>query len=180
MNKGNHTAVRRAFSLLELIIVILIVSLSAMLVFTAAEKSEKEPEALTLLNLKSTLLSLQQEGPQMEFFCLDKCRQCYIEQDGNVVPYENKIGWNEPKAYTLSEDDSVEEIDFGRYDDHPVCLRFTLFGNGSSSQLIIQDRYQVFYLPSFFGKPREAVSLEEAKEFWLEHTRTLSNHGDIF
>ena len=180
MEKRAQTGFYPAFSLLELLIVILIISLSYVLVFSTYKKSAKKPKALTPVTLKSTLLDQGFSHTDGEFFCLDKCQSCYLYSDGETNGYKGEIALGDIKAYMLDRNDNFSQIDFGRYEDHPVCLRFALYHNGSSSQVVIESKGRFYFLPAFFGEVKEVESLEQAKELWLQHTSLLANHGEYY
>jgi len=165
---------RSAFSLLELLIVILIVSLSYVLVFTAYRKKEQAPKALTPMTLKSTLAEQGLLHSESELFCLDKCQSCYMYRDGESSEYEGKVALGNITAYRADANGNLEEIDFGRYQDHPVCLRYKLHSNGSTSQLLIESGGRFYFLPAFFGETLEVDSLDEAKTLWLRSTKLLT------
>ena len=171
---------RLAFSLLELLIVILIVSLSYMLVFTSMQKSTSQPKALTPLTLKKTLLEESNSTGEREFFCLDKCTACFIYANGETIEYSNKLALENLEVYKIDSDDNSYKVDFGRFKDHKVCLRFTLYPNKSSTQMIVKHNNKFYYLPSFFDKPSQVDSLESAKALWIAPTKILKNSGEFY
>jgi prepilin-type N-terminal cleavage/methylation domain-containing protein len=171
---------RSAFSLLELMIVIIIISLVYALTFSAMRKSQKEPKALQVSNMKSILLEQNLSHTESEFFCLDKCSRCYLYQDGETTEYGGKVTLGDLTVYTIDRSDKLEKVDFGRYHDHRVCLRFKLHYNGSSSQMVIQNKSGIYYLPALFGETVKADSLEEAEKLWLEYADLLKDRGAYY
>ena len=170
---------RKAFSLLELIIVVMIISISYMLVFSSMQKGEKEPKALTPLNLKYTLLDSNLTG-EREFICINNAKECFIYQNGVVIPYENKIAIQDISVYKINSEDNTYKLDYGRYDDNKISFRFTIYANGSSTQMIIKQNKNFFYLPTYFGEVKKVSSLDEAKKLWTENTELVSNSGDFY
>ena len=179
--RGYHRKVcRQAFSLLELLIVILIISLSYMLVFGSLQRTQKKSKALGAENLKSTLAKQGLLHTDSEFFCLDKCQKCYLYQDGETTAYEGDLALGDLTVYRMDEDERLEKVDFGRYQDHPVCLRFTFHHNGSSSQMVIHDKTGIYYFPTLFGEAKKTASLEEAEALWLKYTDLLGDSGGFY
>lgn len=170
----------QAFSLLELLIVIAIISLSYMLVFSAMQRTQSKPKAMGIENLKSTLSEQGLLHTDGELFCLDKCQKCYLYQNGETTEYEGDLALDDLTVYRMDKDEKLEKVDFGRYQDHPVCLRFAFHHNGSSSQMVIRDRTGIYYLPSFFGKATKTASLEEAERLWLKYTDLLADSGEFY
>ena len=171
---------RNAFSLLELIIVVMLISVSYMLIFSSMQKSSSEAKALSPLTLKSILLDQNLSSTEAEFFCLNKCKVCFLHQYGETVQYEGKLDLEKLVVYKIDADDNSYKVDFGRLEDHPVCLRFSLHTNGSSSQMIIEKDRRFYYLPTYFGSPIETDSLSEAQKLWIEPTKILLNSGEYY
>ncbi len=84
------------------------------------------------------------------------------------------------KAYSLNGYLEPVRLEFGRYQDQPVCLRFRYFPNGSNDQMILQKGEMFYFVPSFFGKVENFNSLEEARDYWLRNRDRLRDIGDIF
>lgn len=171
---------RRAFSLLELMIVILIISFTYMLLFASMQRAENKPKALTAENLKSTLIKQGVHHKEAELFCLNQCQSCYLYQNGETTPYKGELALGDLEVYEMDKDDKLAKIDFGRYEDHDVCLRFVLHHNSSSSQMVIKTKNGIYYLPTLFGEVAKMASLEEAEERWLAYTEALKDNGEFY
>jgi prepilin-type N-terminal cleavage/methylation domain-containing protein len=182
MSKEGHSwkKYRQAFSLLELLIVIAIISFSYMLVFSSMKQTQNKPKALGIENLKSTLSEQGLLHTDSELFCLDKCKKCYLYQNGETTAYEGDLALNDLTVYRMNKSEKLEKVDFDRYQDHPVCLRFALHHNGSSSQMVIRDKNGIYYLPALFGKTTKTASLEEAETLWLNNTDLLTDSGEFY
>ena len=171
---------RKAFSLLELMIVIVMISIVYTLVFAAMQKREKEPNAMKAENIKSILQSQGFSHTDGEFFCLDKCSQCYLYQNDETVKYEGKLALGGLVVYNMGINNKLEKMDFGRFQDHPVCLRFKLYHNGSSSQMVVKNRTGIYYIPALFGNVEKVKSLEEAESLWLKYSEQLKESGSYY
>ena len=182
MSRTSTRLLRKGFSLIELLIVILIISLVYFLGFSGIEKPSKKAKALTPLNLKSSLekSELMQGGGTL--LCINQCKSCYVRKDisSPFEAYENPINLKGSEAYTLDAQDNLLQLEYGRYQDKKVCLVFTLYPNGSSTQLILKQKDAVYFLPSFFGEAEKADSLEAAKTLWLAGSRSIANQGDFY
>ena len=173
---------RQGFSLIELLIVILIVSIVYFLGFEGVEIGKPKPKALTPLTLKSTLTSSALFEGQGTLLCINKCRSCYVRKDisSPFEEYTGPIGLSELQAYTLDRFDTLTQIEYGRYQDQKICLVMDFYTNGSSTQMILEDDKGAYFLPAFFGEPQRFSSVEEAKEHWLKNTRTMSDSGAFY
>lgn len=174
--------VNKGFSLLELLIVILIVSMVYFLGFRGLEVGEKKPKALTPLNLKSNIISSDLFRGEGTLLCIDQCRSCYFRSDisSPFEAYTSPIDLTNIQAYTLDPHDALTRIEYGRYQDQKICLIMDFFRNGSSTQLILKNDEGSYFLPAFFGEPRRFSSPEEAKEYWLRNTALASDRGAFY
>jgi prepilin-type N-terminal cleavage/methylation domain-containing protein len=174
--------VHKGFSLMELLVVIIIISLVYFLGFSGIEKSVSKPKALTPLNLKSSILKSELFQGKATLLCINKCRSCYIRKDINspFEEYEHSIDLKNIEAYTLDARDSLQRIDYGRYQDKKICLILNFYPNGSSTQIILKDKDAVYFLPAFFDEPQKSDSLQNAKEVWIKNSQLVSNRGDFY
>lgn len=174
--------VRKGFSLLELLIVILLISIVYFLGFEGIEVGKKQPKALTPLNLKSNIVSSELYSGKSTLLCVDECRSCYLRRDiaSGFEAYENPIDLTNIQAYTIDQYESLSRIEYGRYQDKKICLVMDFFENGSSTQLILKDEKGAYFLPAFFGEPQKFSSLQEAKEHWLRNSTVVSDSGAFY
>jgi len=170
---------RRAFSLLELLIVIMIISISYMLVFSSMQKASTEPKSLTPLNLRLSLLDSNITG-EREFLCINNSQQCFIYQYNEMIPYKYKVSLQDIKVYKVNSEENAYQVDYGRFKDKKISLRFDIYANGSSTQMIIEQNKKFFYIPTFFGKTQVVSSLDEAKDLWIKPTEIIKNDGDFY
>lgn len=172
----------KGFSLLELLIVILIISMVYFLGFEGVEIGKQKPKALTPLNLKSNIRSSELFSREGTLLCIDQCRACYFRA-GISSPFEeytSPIDLTNIQAYTLDSYDALTRIEYGRYQDQEICLVMDFFKNGSSTQIILKNEEGSYFLPAFFGDPQRFSTLEEAKEYWLRNTNLASDIGAFY
>ncbi len=174
MNKG--------FSLIELLIVILIVSIVYFLGFEGIELGKKKPKPLSPLNLKTNIVSSEFFNGRATLLCIDECRSCYLRQgiSSAFEEYTSAIDLTKIKAYTLDKNEALTRIEYGRYQDKQICLLMDFYNNGSSTQIILQNEEETYFLPAFFGEPKAFSSPQKAKEYWLENSRSLSDSGVFY
>lgn len=173
---------KRGFTLIELLIVILIVSMVYFLGFDGVELGKKKPRALTPLNLKPTILSTQASGKDMSLLCIDDCKTCFLRQglSSKYIKYSNGIDLSNIKAYTVDGSDSLVRIEYERYNDKKICLKIDFYRNGSSTQIILQDKNAAYFLPAYFGEAKAFESPEDAKEYWLKNANLVSDRGEFY
>ncbi len=182
MYRREKIPIRKAFTLIELLIVILIVSLVYYFGFSGFEISTSKPKALTPLNLKSTIPHTEAFSGHATLLCVDKCKSCYLRKDigAKFQPYKNAIDLTGTVVYTLDKEDDLQPVEYGRYQDKPICLVMDFYDNGSTTQLILKQKEKVYFLPAYFGEPKAFETLEDAKAYWLRYTRLVSDSGDYY
>jgi len=172
----------KGFSLIELLIVILIISMVYFLGFEGIEIGKTKPKALTPLNLKSTIVSSELFSDQATLLCINKCRTCYLRPDisSGFEEYTSPINLSNIKAYTLDKEDALIPIEYERYQDKKICLIMDFYRNGSSTQMILEEDEKSYFLPAFFGEAKAFSSPQEAKEYWLRNSTAVANSGDFY
>jgi prepilin-type N-terminal cleavage/methylation domain-containing protein len=182
MYPSRNRELRSGFSLLELLLVIFIISLVYFLGFSGVEKRAEREQRLTPLTLKQAIMTNSLFHGKGTFLCINHCRSCYFREDLSSAfePFEGKIALSDMTVYTVNANDNLQKQEYGRYQDNRICLRFDIFTNGSSSQLILQTKKGIYFLPAYFGKPQKVASLDEARELWLKHAQDLSGQGDFY
>ena len=173
---------RSAFSLIELIVVVLIVSLIGFLVVSSAIKQQQKVEILDPTTLPSTLRKSFQGQGDVELFCIKKCKECYVLQGQQIVAYDGGINFaKDLEIYKLDNNNQFVHIDeLGRVKDKKVCLRYHLYPNGSTTQMVISNNMGIYYLPSFFGKAVKVDDMEEAKALWTKDNYNLRDSGSYY
>ena len=174
--------IHKGFSLIELLIVIIIISIVYFLGFSGIERSSSKAKALTPLNLKSSILKSELFQSEATLLCINKCRSCYMRKDINspFAAYEHGIDLKNIEAYALDAQDSLQRIEYGRYQDKKICLILNFYNNGSSTQIILKNQDAVYFLPAFFEEPQKLDTLEEAEDLWLKNVQLVANSGDFY
>ena len=172
----------KGFSLIELLIVIIIVSLVYFLAFSSIEKTEEKAKALSPLNLKSSIVNSALFQGEGTLLCINACRSCYLRKNINAPfeAYENKIDLEDTEVYMLDGNDALFRMEYGRYDDAKICLTMQFYRNGSSTKMILKQKDDIYLLPAYFGEAQKVDSLNDAKELWLKETRLANNRGDYY
>jgi prepilin-type N-terminal cleavage/methylation domain-containing protein len=164
------------FSLIELIIVILIASLLASVIFTNISFKTKKKQKVGIHQLKNT--EITRNIGDAELICTDKCRHCAIINGGKQTEVESRL--KPLKAYILDDSGNAQELDFGRVKNKKVCLRFHYYANGSTSQMILESDEKFYFLPSFFGEIEVFDGVDDAVERWTKYRKQLDSMGTFF
>jgi len=172
---------RSGFSLLELIVVVLIVSLIGFLVFSSAIKQQKRAEVMDPSTLKKTFSKSFKGKGDVELFCINKCQKCYVIGK-EITPYDGGVDFGKDvEVYLLDKDNHWAQVEeMGRIKDKKICLRYHLYPNGSTTQMVISNDKGIYYLPSYFGKAKKVADMEEAKELWTKSDYDLRDSSSYY
>ena len=175
-------SMKKGFSLIELLVVILLVTIVYFLGFEGFEITKPKPKALTPMNLKTEILASEHFEGQATLLCVDKCRTCYIRPklSSSFQTYDNPIDLKNIKAYSVDASDSLVPIEYGRYEDKKICLIMDFYSNGSSTQIILENEEGAYFLPAFFETAQYFKTPQEAKEYWVNKSHILSDDGAFY
>jgi hypothetical protein len=150
--------------------------------FSGVEVNKKKPKALTPLNLKKNIVNSEWFSGHATLLCINKCKTCYLRKDisSTFQKYSNGIDLSNIKAYTLNARDSLVPIKYERFNDKKICLKMDFYDNGSSTQIILKNDKETYFLPAYFGDPKIFDSPEDAQDYWLENSRLVSDSGDYY
>lgn len=166
----NAYKLRGAFSLMELMIVVLIIGIVYTLAISNFQKIGDVKTPLNLLTLKEYLHQFKREK-SVEFLCLDRCSSCDVFVDGEkleelegnfdnflddsveIYRYEYGAGAisQEPKIYFNAE--GVED---------EVCFSYSLNLKGVGNQVLVEFKDKAYDFTPYFTKTVRYSSLQEA------------------
>ena len=176
------TATRSAFTLLELIVVVMIISIVSFLVFSEAIKKQSKTKDLSPATLPSTFKETFKGQGDVELICIKNSTKCYVMIDGEIKPYEEGIKFGKNVGiHTLDKNNNfVEQDELGRLKDEKITFRFHLYPNGSTSQMVVSNDKGIYFLPSFFGKAQKVEDMDEAKELWIKSNYDLKDSSSFY
>ncbi|MBD3792589.1 MAG: prepilin-type N-terminal cleavage/methylation domain-containing protein [Campylobacterales bacterium] len=172
----------KAFTLIELMIVILIISLMGFFVFSEVKKQEEKKEVIDPTGLVSSLRKTFANNSEFEFLCIHKSTECYVAQGAELISYAGtiKLG-RDLEFYSMDDNDHLVQIEeFGRIKDEKVTLRMQFYANGSNTQAILANDEGVYFIPAYFGESKKVESLDEAQELWIKEDFDLGDSGRYY
>lgn len=165
----NRNLSRYAFSLIELLIVILIIGVVYTMAITSFAKAGEQSLHISLVNLREYLQSLQHEK-SVKFLCLDDCSSCDIIVDGEIDETLkgsfDKFIDSSIKVYRYDSYQGVAEITnevyFNSEDvEEDVCFSYTVDVRGIGEQVFVEFNKKVYDYSSYFGETPIFDSVEE-------------------
>lgn len=160
---------RAAFSLIELLIVIMIIGVVYTLIITNFKQIANKEANLDLKNLKEYLSSLEFKK-RAKIICLDDCSRCNILLDENLsntidgfldetvrqYRFDNLYGYVELEREVSFNVENLEE---------DVCFSYELDTKGVGSQVLVEYKGKFYDFTSYFTKLKVYDSIEDAREF---------------
>jgi prepilin-type N-terminal cleavage/methylation domain-containing protein len=163
---------RKAFSLLELLIVVVIIGVVYTLVIPNFESLKEKKQALTLGSLKAFLGTIPHER-RVDFYCIDECRECFIRSDGKrVKEYDNLFDSfldSSVKMYTYNQREGFLEIEKQLYfkDEHTyeeLCFAYTLDKTRGGGIVFVSFGEKIYDFTSAFVQEQTYPSLDAAQQ----------------
>ncbi len=160
------TVSKSSFTLFELLIVILIISLIYG-IFVQKLSHKRIISQEDRLKYLDKILSQYDFNESAEIVCINDCKSCFIQVDGNRVEDIDLFSEN-VKVYDYDIHGLLSQIKFTPIfkDDTPleVCFRYSLYPNGSHSSYILEYK-DSFYLYFAYMRPTEVyTSISEAQK----------------
>ncbi len=158
---------KKAFSLIELLIVILIVGVVYTLSVGSFKKANDETKKLSLENLKEYLQEMPHDD-SVEYLCLDDCTSCniiidgekvneepikgFLDKDVKIYKYDFYSGINEQSKKVYFNSEGVEE---------DLCFSYSVDKKGIGNQVIVDFKDKIYDFSVYLSAPTVYNSLEE-------------------
>ncbi len=161
----------KAFTLFELLIVIILIGLIYGLFVSSLHNKEVQSDAITLLSMKKTLLKQSYEK-KSEIVCLEPCQECFIYNDGEKSEAKAfSLFKTPPKVYKKDYYGRLEKQQFlplfnKENVQQDVCFRFSVFNNKSSSNYILEADEKFYVFPAYMRDVNMTKTLEEATKLF--------------
>lgn len=165
---------KQAFTLLELVIVVLIMGLLYGMVSLSLNKATTTLPTLSVLNI-ADFLQAQTDTKERTFYLYgNQCNKVQFKPDLDEDVEIDEIRFTQNStAFWFDSYGVMQALRFAPIKDEyftsPVCLRFKNFANRSHTPMVIQSG-ETFYYHSFFDGLKSFSSLDEAAT-WIKHTR---------
>ena len=148
-----------AFSLIELLIVILITGIMYSMSVSSFKSIKHKEEKLTIMGLKSYL----QAVPHLKtasIVCSDECMKCSVFSDGKKYKKIKSFLDESVKSYRY--DFSYGMVEIPKKND--ICFSYTLNKEGIGEQIFVEFKGKVYDFSSYLGKMPVYDSIAEATE----------------
>jgi hypothetical protein len=163
--------VRGAFTLFELLLVLLLIVISYGLFAQnfSLKSMEEEPVKMEKLNLY--LAKMGGDKNLVSLRCIDNCNKCRLlingeDTNATVNIFEQNSGVN---AYYYDgkrlEKRIFDDYYITEYKSEKVCFRMDIYPNGSSDELILEYKRKVYLFENYMEEGRIFDSIASAQDF---------------
>ena len=158
---------KKAFTLIELMIVIVIMGVVYTLVIGNFKKLNEKGKNLSLKNLREYLNSYPHKK-SVELVCLQGCKNCFVVIDGKKQDNKIKNFLDESvKIYRYDFDLGAVQKEpvsyFNRNDiEENVCFSYEVDAKGVGDQVLVAYKKSVYDFTPYFDAPKVYNSVEEA------------------
>ncbi|MCJ7764735.1 MAG: prepilin-type N-terminal cleavage/methylation domain-containing protein [Thiovulaceae bacterium] len=168
---------KKAFTLLELLIVVVIIGVIYGLVINSMHKISNKEADLDFKSLPSFMRTLQHQN-HVAFVCTDRCKACAVYVDGKKVKKAEPFMAKERvlRFWRFDANLGAQELRFAPiYDaddrEFDVCFRYDIFEDGSSSEMIIETQKESYDYRGLFHPVAAYASLASLQESRQEEIR---------
>ena len=170
---------KRAFTLLELLLVVVIIGVIYGLVINSMQKVNDKESALGFESLPSFMKSFHQRN-RVALICTDNCKACGLYVDGEKVKEVDPFMEEERvlRFWSFNANTGTQELRFTPIFDEDdrefdVCFKYEIFEDGSSSEMIIETEKQSYDYRGLLTPPARYSSLQALEESRQEEIQEL-------
>jgi len=161
---------RRAFTLIELLLVVVIIGIVYGLVINSMQKINDKEAGLGFESLPSFLESLHHQN-RVAFICVDNCKACGVYVDGKKLQETEPFMAEERvlRFWQFDANTGVTELRFTPVFDKDdreldVCFDYEIFEDGSRTEMIVETERQSYDYRGPFHPVARFASLQALEE----------------
>lgn len=162
----------KAFTLFELIVVVILVSIVYYITFSNLDKKQNKLDTITLTNIKEKLLEYDFDS-KIAIKCLNNDNiDCLLIID-NAIQKEKieNLFSNCPNVYEYSKDIikiDYEDLELEELRKVEVCFEFEVSKNQNSSQIIVESSNEVYIYDNISLKPNKLKFINDVSFYFEE------------
>lgn len=150
---------KKAFSLIELLIVILIIGLLYTLSVDNFKQIDKAGEPVSLKNLKEYMLK-QDFNNTAEVKCTNSCLSCSLHIDSNQTTEIDSFVDNSVELYRYDFSFGMIPIE----QEHKVCFSYKINKKGAGEQMFVKYKNKVYNFSNYFTPIKTYETLSQARK----------------
>ncbi len=148
---------KKAFSLIELLIVIVIIGVVYTLSVGSFKKVKDESKKLSLQNLKIYLQNIPHDR-SVELLCLDDCFSCDVLVDGKKLNEIDDFLDKSVRVYRYDFSYGIVELE----KDNDICFSFSVDKKGIGEQVFVEFKEKVYDFSTYLSPTPVYDSISDA------------------
>ena len=167
---------KKAFTLIELLIVVVIIGVVYGLVISSMKKINNKEAHLDFKTLPSFVQGFYKRN-HVALVCSDNCRECILYVDNEPLKKVDAFMRDERhlRFWHYDANTGVQELRFTPLFDEDdrefdVCFRYEIFEDGSSTEMIIETKEHTYDYHGLLSGVTSYPSLQDAQEA-IQHQR---------
>ncbi|MDR2081544.1 MAG: hypothetical protein LBP54_06635 [Campylobacteraceae bacterium] len=162
--------VRGAFTLFELLLVLLLIVISYGLFAQNFSINSPENESIKIDKLNLYLAKIGGEKSRVSLRCIDNCNECRVLINGKDMNMTLDIFENGAVNAYYYDGKRLEKAEFddyhvNEYKKEKVCFRMDVYPNGSSDKLVLEYKNRVYLFENYAEEGRVFESVANAQDF---------------
>ncbi len=161
---------KKAFTLIELLLVVVIIGVIYGLVINSMQKINDKEMSLGFESLPSFMKTFHRRN-HVALICTDNCKACALYVDSEMIKEVDAFMAKEKvlRFWSFDADTGTRELRFTPIFDEDerefdVCFKYEIFEDGSSSEMIIETQKESYDYRGFFMPPARHSSLQALEE----------------
>lgn len=170
------TRVKKGFTLVELIIVIILISATYVLVFSTNNFSLSKSDAskISLVNLKEYLIKNFEFEKSLKFVCIEDSFDCYIKKDDELLDESKVKGFFKAKPQVFKYQKEQELLEFNSIEidntDYDVVFEYSVNSDFKAKDMIVElSSGEAFVMNSIYKYASSYENISDAFETFIEN-----------
>jgi len=161
---------KKGFTLIEIIIVIILISVIYYLTFANFNTTQAKVDKINLFNLKQTLKKMN-FNDKVSLKCIDNEKvECFFVVDG-TIQNERFTGLFDkcPTVYEYSRHQKViyfDDVELERLETLPICFEYELKKSGQGSQMFVETENNVYIYDNILDKPTKIDYINDVSVYF--------------
>ena len=160
---------QRAFTLFELLVVVLIMGVLYSVFIEKLEEKKSSETVLNLENLREFLVAKRGLAQDATLVCVDDCHRCFLYRDQNRSEEISSFLDKDVKLYRYSYVNGLRQEDLGVLfldsgEQKEICFAMHVNSEGVMSPYLVAYKGIVYDFSTFFHPLKRYDSLEEARD----------------
>lgn len=177
----NFIRVKKGFTLIELIVVIILIMSAYFLIFSNSNFAlKKEKIALSLENLREVMLENFEFNDELSFVCIEENYECFFKIDGKIDESSGIKNFFKDKPLVYEYNKELNSIEFAQIElnntKQDIIFEFKINDDYKTNEFIL-DSYndKVYIFNSIFKEPKIYSSLNEVKDDFEKNEIEVKN-----